>query len=140
MIMKNNKPISYRSHSLPPSRGCWRSLARCGHLCGPGLRCVCVCFDAKLNPEPDPAINTGWLSADSCTLNPKLNPELNPAINSGWLSAASCTLNLKLTPELNPAINTGWLSAASCIGIALVGQSLAGGPEAFSATGTKSLV
>jgi len=35
---------------------------------------------------------------------------------------------------LASAINTGWLSAASCIGLALVGQCLAGSPEAFSAS------
>ena len=40
-----------------------------------------------------------------------------------------------LLVALPSGINSGWLSAASCIGLALVGQSLAGSPEALNATG-----
>lgn len=41
---------------------------------------------------------------------------------------------------LPSAINAGWLSAASCIGIALVMQSIAGGPEALNGTGAPHIL
>jgi len=40
-----------------------------------------------------------------------------------------------LAVALPAGINTGWLSAASCIGIALVGQTVAGNAGALNATG-----
>ena len=40
-----------------------------------------------------------------------------------------------LLVALPSGINTGWLSGASCIGVALVGQCVAGSPEALNATG-----
>ena len=40
-----------------------------------------------------------------------------------------------LLVALPAGLNTGWLSAASSIGLALVGQTLAGGVDAFNATG-----
>jgi hypothetical protein len=45
-----------------------------------------------------------------------------------------------LLVALPSGINTGWLSAASCIGVALVGQCVAGSPGALNATGVPLLL